>query len=322
MGIYKTLAVSILLGCLIFSQSGLAAENDCLALKSKYALKGEIKPVSSFEKEILYLNLNEILNMLETRASLKVIDVEKLKNEILTVNLCVNISNEALVGSGSRKGSVYFRKEHTIVFNSKKLFSHKNSPGTALTMLHEFLGALGYPDQNYEISSYLYSAIHVASFGEDTLSVIEKAESEYLKNSSPMTENITYAMSGGVTGVGGGGDIEVVLLKALALNCAIINIDYFEKILKAQLPSDQFAQFIMKYKIETDDVNKFANTYKSGYPFLSYALMGKEMGIVVEAGEWSRMLDAGTSAFDERTKLVQNLVMLMGIGFGRSTHEK
>lgn len=315
MGLYKVLAVKLMIGCLFFCHFAMATDKDCAEIQSKYSLVGEIKAVRAYESRALYSNLDTILDIIEKRNELKVLDMTQLKNEILKVKLCVNLSDRPLIGSGTRKGSIYFKEEQTIIFNSKELLSHQKS-GPALNMLHEFLGALGYSDQNYEITSYLYSVVHVESFGIETVKTVKKAAIQHLKNSPLVKDNINFSASeGGISGVGGGGDPEIVFLKALALNYAIINIDYFNKLLNEKLDVDLLSLFIMEYKIETNAVNQFPKKIKSPYPHLFFAPIGKELGIVLEALEWEHMLELGTDGYEKRTELVRDLVSLMAIHY-------
>jgi len=317
MRIHRMILLFFLSNCLFFSQS-LFADSSCEQIKSKYSLKAEIRPLNALEKSLLQANFSTLFEIARPKINSQILSIDELKDGMFMVDLCVNLDDQAIVGSGTRKGSVYFTKEKLIVFNSKELFAHDLFAQAALNMLHEFFGALGYPDKNYELSTYFYAVLHVKSFGEETLAAIEKATLKHVKNNPHVAENIIYARSGegGISGVGGGGDPESAFLKALLVNFVLLNFDFYNELTQFKFSIDDFAEYFSKTHIETDSVDNFHNSFKTSFPFLRFTYRDAKIIYIVKAEKWSELIKKGDSGFDERTQFVRDLILFIVANMG------
>ncbi len=149
-----------------------------------------------------------------------------LVSDLDKVDVWLNQSNKAILGSGTRAGSVYFVDPSAVVLNSSLLVEITNPQrvdlpiniGFDTNVTHEFMGALGYPDENLEISTY----VRIRHFPQDftpILPQLERALADHLRENGRRNENITFSTSenGTSTGVGGGGDPVVGVVKHYAL---------------------------------------------------------------------------------------------------------
>lgn len=179
-------------------------------------------------------SLFDLINKKDGVKDLSWLNLPHLSKEIHDVNLLLNTSKEALVGSGTRAGSIYLTEQKTVILNSGLLWEitkdgRNNLPinvGFEVLLLHEFLGALGYPDDNYELSSYLWVRSEPNAF-MPILKDMEKALGAHLDFNPRRKENVGFDLnnvtdlekisSGGSSGFGGGGDPTVALIKHFAL---------------------------------------------------------------------------------------------------------
>lgn len=145
------------------------------------------------------------------------IDVPDLVEKVKTVRIFVNRTTSPLIGSQTRRGSVYLSRERAVILNlvSFEDVAPSDLQGSSIMVLHEFMGALGFPDQNYEVSLTLYFASHLHHMPSirAKFPVLEDALREHLKRSRPLDENIRFKLAGGVSGVGGGGEPTPVEVK-------------------------------------------------------------------------------------------------------------
>lgn len=121
-----------------------------------------------------------------------------------------------LIGSGgNRTTSIYFVETKTVVLNTMSLSELQNKPVSLFSWtLHEGMGALGYQDENYELSSSIAFLAENTSL-EDLNAAKEGLESNFTQDKIIRAkENRTYKMaSGSGTVVGGGGNAIALELK-------------------------------------------------------------------------------------------------------------
>jgi hypothetical protein len=124
-------------------------------------------------------------------------------------------------GSGeTRSGDVYIiEPEPTVYFN---VLSERLSPVAVkpLRDLHMSLGALGYMDENYELSLAL-TLLEPKTQKKIGINV-EKVTKSFFMNMQKRTQNPKYKSPGGATSVGGGGDANAMYIKLWALSTARI----------------------------------------------------------------------------------------------------
>lgn len=134
-----------------------------------------------------------------------------------------------LSGSGGkRQTSIYLVEQRMVVVNTLAL---QNLVETQVRLnswaLHEALGALGYDDENYQISTSL--AFVAGDFTLSSLGQPNPAPNPSISNRADFVErtlsnvsrtNIerTYGREGGTTVVGGGGDAPILELKQRLMN--------------------------------------------------------------------------------------------------------
>lgn len=153
-----------------------------------------------------------------------------LKKEVSTLNWrLIQATNIEAGSEGSRSTAVYSIGDKLIIMSLEEWLNTEPSL-RAIIALHEALGALGYSDENYQIS--------VALAQLNALSTVEGAEMQNLleynkiisfletapvfKNVIKNTDHILLAdgadnTNGGVTGLGGGGDIRALTIKFFLL---------------------------------------------------------------------------------------------------------
>jgi len=154
------------------------------------------------------------------------VDLMELQSEIDNVKLYLNRSNKAVIGSTNRSGGVYLTAQATVILNIS-LFRQLTQPkgssqtlasslGSEVMLIHEYLGALGYPDENYELSTYLYMRTFPNDYGAELLSYWHLALAEHLQKNPRRSKNLQFT-SGTSTGIGGGGDPASAALKLITL---------------------------------------------------------------------------------------------------------
>lgn len=113
-----------------------------------------------------------------------------------------------MIGSGRRITSVYNVEERMVIINMLSLQNLVNQPVPMFGWaLHEGLGALGYLDENYELTTSLQFLADNLAVGQNHVPLIAPA-----LNVGRTDRNRTY-QSGGSTVVGGGGDAPMIELK-------------------------------------------------------------------------------------------------------------
>jgi hypothetical protein len=123
-----------------------------------------------------------------------------------------------LTGSGGKRTtSIYLVKDNMVVIN---MYALQNLVGKPIPLyswsLHEALGALGYEDENYEVSSSISFLANNKSPGIEDLTSIDFVKHNFDSFKRSKKERV-YEMSGGSTVVGGGGDAALIQLKQLLL---------------------------------------------------------------------------------------------------------
>ena len=154
------------------------------------------------------------------------LNFDELKKEWSNVDIWFNHSHKAILGSGNRIGSIYLVEQKVVILNYS-LFDELTrgnrislpiNASFDLIHTHEFLGALGYPDDNYEISLY----IRMRDFPNDyqpLFPAVESALTAHLEKNQRRVQNVRFQLAdaGSSTGVGGGGDPASAVVKDFAL---------------------------------------------------------------------------------------------------------
>jgi hypothetical protein len=259
-----------------------------------------IRPAFEFEAKIWKESIVRIIKMSIERGRKFIgpINFEYLIGQVNGINLCINTSSNAIVGSGTRTGSVYFSKENLVVVNLALLNELRNQPGAGLMMIHEFLGALGYPDQDYAISTYIYLKIHPEIVSNNDLVIVEKALDQYLR---PI---IILAGDGGASGGPGGGDPYAPEIKTLIIR----------SILSVKLNSDLLVQIIKEvFDVSLEPESPQIKIVKVEKKGLSWGILKDRIGIAYNPKYWEsvRFDQESSDVLLERSEFVMNIANLV-----------
>jgi hypothetical protein len=164
------------------------------------------------------------------------VDLQNVKQQIKSIRLYLVAMGVSAIGAGRfsiRQDFAYFPFTHSIYLNSGAL---QEDPERWLQLfLHECLGALEYNDENYQISSVIYS--------KNANVVTQKIKAQNADFSGKLIQNphvdvkdFGRMKSGGGTVVGGGGDEVLFSAKTYM-------IDHFDYFRTTVLPF-----FLEKYK--------------------------------------------------------------------------
>lgn len=237
-------------------------------------------------------------------------DLDLFAQEIGQTQLWINVSDQAIVGSSTRIGSVYFTQSKLVVLNATLLTQLKGDPGSGIVVLHEFLGANGYPDEDYQLSSFFYLAIHAGMSGKSAgLEEVRKAVKAHLDRNARRTTNLQFALlsEGGASSVGGGGDPDTAEIKALALQ----SLTRAEGI-SAENLADWLPLFLNLSLEPNTYLKGFSKIIPTSFPGLAVGVVSKKIVIVVDPAYWRQIRSDpfGRSHLVERSQFISNLVNL------------
>lgn len=174
------------------------------------------------------------------------INVENLRARIPSIKV-VSYSGDAMIGSGVRSDAINFTKQNFILLNHEKMGGY--SPRQVQIMQwHEALGALGYDDENYLLSSTLTMRVADPQMRLSSV-IVERFQKQF---NAPLRKDnkISKQIEGGATGIGGGGDGETAEIKMLTLS-------YLNKMYSYVATSDfKKLNTILKVAIDTNIESK------------------------------------------------------------------
>lgn len=160
------------------------------------------------------------------------LDLKKLLKELDEVDWRTNNVAAFLMGSGGvRTTSIYLVEKKTVYINTIALINLVNKPVYLDSWaLHEGMGALGYIDENYELSSSI--SFLAKNTQIETPTLIKLVEANFKKITRVQENHIYAALSGGETVVGSGGDAVIADLKQRLL------FRYFARAIERSYPFD------------------------------------------------------------------------------------
>ncbi len=204
-----SLLLSILV-TIVYSVASSTEDSDLVVLKGhKIYLDQE-------SQKIIRNNLISQIDQLlaQKHAEFSDVDLNQLKSRINRIRVGIAVG-EPLVGSGVRNDAVNFNQQNIILLNYDRT---KNYSPVQMSILqwHEALGALGYNDENYLLSSGLFQKLATPSQALNP-HILKRFITQF---NEPLREkNIEFNNSdGGVTAVGGGGDGETAEIKMFLLS--------------------------------------------------------------------------------------------------------
>ena len=167
------------------------------------------------------------------------LNLKKLLKELDQVNWQTNDYGFFAGSEGARTTSVYLVKDKTVIVNLQMLHNLIGKPVHLNNWaLHEAMGALGYDDENYDLSS---SIAFLANTKHDIQSSLDYVKNNFAVITKAKDDKV-YALRGGSTVVGGGGDAVLIELKQRLLERYLeINPDKagFEKIIHLKIEFSQ-----------------------------------------------------------------------------------
>jgi hypothetical protein len=143
-------------------------------------------------------------------------DVEKLLADLETVEWRTFSLGFFAGSGGKRQTSIYLVEQRMVAVSTYAL---DNLVGQPIPLwewaLHEALGALGYPDENYELTTSLHFLVK-----NNTLETSQRINfvEESFSAISIRTTNQIYSSEGGTTIIGGGGDAPIITFKTQLLD--------------------------------------------------------------------------------------------------------
>ena len=211
---------------------------------------GETVEMSGTPNQIFRVLSGKHVEILLDRGISKIgkLNLKKLSKELNTVEWRTFEIGFLLGSGGNRLTSVYVVEDRMVIINS---LSFENLIGKPVHLyswaLHEGLGALGYNDENYELSASISFLAENSQLANHSSNITIKDHFQKIDRSKV---GLTYASSGGSTVVGGGGDAIIIELKQLLLK------RYFEwiKINHSELSNEKIKQgfnSLIKFKMET-----------------------------------------------------------------------
>lgn len=309
----KTLLTIILLS--VISWQSWAEDNYCLRLKRDYSITQSLRAPVGEEFEGIRGALPSMIRQAQL-PKLAWVDFNALADEIERVRFCINTSNRLMIGSGARAGAVYFAEERIVVINgySDVHFATDDTRFLEIIylLLHEVLGALGYPDENYEVSSYLMAEFQRSTFGTETTSLLGQGLRIFLQSNPRRLENVvTRSRSGGITGVGGGGDPQVILFKPFMVGLLVTNPEVFAHTCGGPEQFPELVSFILQARIDTTEVG-YPLRQHTEFPglFLVRPSTSERSIIVVQHGLWPLLRQLEDAGEQLRSQFMQNLLML------------
>ena len=206
-------------------------------------------PTQLYKKNSTYIVQNLLDHGIQTLGEL---NLQALKNDISSVDWNANKSGGFLAGSGrTRVGAIYDIDKRAVYVNENT--SLKGFEGALpLQALHEALGALGYIDENYEVSLTLELILLSKKHSQFNIeqSTLESLVSSHLQSLSRRSHNQEYS-SGGSTSIGGGGDGILAKMKMLSLIAAPNWLSYQKSAANcSQVTQTKFLNFIISTPFE------------------------------------------------------------------------
>ncbi len=264
----KTLALAHLLA---IAPIALAQGPSILAVPQSYGSReGGIFPAPPEEAKMMKDAIVYLAEEAEKNGAPNEIDWFRLdvyKQEIQDLNIWYNDSSFALVGSGGRIGGLNLPSIKTVIFNTSLIVDLTRdggnlkplNSGNETTLLHESLKALGYPDENYEISTYLWARTFSSNYSPELFAIIEGTVKQHL--STHPRSFVNFSIGGTSTGLGGGGDPASAAVKLFAfVTLAQFKEVFMRDVPLTQLEYEELVRSVVLLKIEPDSVNNAYST--------------------------------------------------------------
>lgn len=287
------------------------ASNYCEDLRQRYNITQRLQVLAPQDERVFRADMDEIYNRIGP-GRVGWIDLAQIRSELRSLRICVNPDATPLTGSGTRHGSVYFTKERIIVINRDRALANQHTPEYSLLLIHEVLGALGYPDENYMVSSLVYAKAQTPELGAQNVSLLQHVVGEIVDKSENdrRTETMTTAINtGGISGVGGGGDPEAALIKPFAIFTLLAeDYEYFQEVCGGPESKEAALRNLIEMRIEPDDAVEFSR-FKTPFPGLYLANDQGKQFIQISSGLWAA-LRKDTKLRDARTLFIHNVVSL------------
>lgn len=170
--------------------------------------------------ELRALGLESAYSLLDRgHAEFAGIQLRSLEDEFRGVQLFA-LDRVFLISADGRSGAVNFTGSRVVVLNTLAFASYSHQL-QGMVLFHELAAAIGYRDDHYALTTAFYAA----QLGFNR-SVFDPDVQAYLRNLTRVRRNSTMQpdprlVSGGITGIGGGGDAFAIEVKLKLLMAAL-----------------------------------------------------------------------------------------------------
>ena len=195
--------------------------------------------------------------------------VKKLLEDLDTVEWRT-FEHGFLGGSGGRRQtSIYIVKDRMVVINMLAL---QNLVGQQITMyqwaLHEALGALDYPDENYDLTTGLNFIFEGSSLPiQDRINLVSPNFSQI----QIRTTDQVYGREGGTTIIGGGGDAPIIEFKKRLLDHFFIWVETLQSKPSERKKKKAFGRLLqqsIEFNTQEANYNSYNFVVKDGMVFI------------------------------------------------------
>lgn len=232
------------------------------------ALRAKAETVRGTPNEIFRPLSKQIVQTVVDQGTTKVgkVDLVQLLAELDTVEWRTFDIGFLSGSGGKRETSIYLVQDRMVVVNMLAL---QNLVGQPVHInrwaLHEALGALGYPDEVYDLTvSLTFMAGDVSTMSFDARA---KYTERSFSNARATTSERVYESNGGTTIVGGGGDAPIIEFKVRLLEhfmgwVRAHHPDYDEK--KCKRAFQKLVRFSMELDMKGDKHNSTDFAIRNG----------------------------------------------------------
>lgn len=232
------------------------------------------------------------------------IPLAQLILDIQKTHVCV-VQGKPLVGFGVRDNAVFLPEQKIVLINYERL---KNLEGhrKQLLFFHEALGAMGYHDQNYQISSLFY-----LKAAQPSLKLPEEIENQAEQNNLQklVDKNSSYKDQGGVTAVGGGGDGFTAEIKIALISLLIELIN--NKTISKEYKTKEFIERVMKLSIEpTIHIAEYRDIRAWPLFRIGTNRQSGKKSILIDKNFWSAVSDSNGDIDGANLELLHSILAL------------
>jgi hypothetical protein len=163
------------------------------------------------------------------------LDLQKFTKQVSKVHAVIFNSDAAILmgsGSASRSTAVNLIKNNLVILQSAD-WQQTPPKVKPVLALHESFGATGYDDENYQVSTELWSLSQKSK--REMNAALQMPAADAVKNIQHRKLQPIYQLGNGATGVGGGGDNVALEVKMELLDLAGLQPEAIRATLQAEI---------------------------------------------------------------------------------------